>query len=91
MQGPNACPRNIQEEEIFAVDTTDLRYGLHTPVICHGLEGPLSDLNGKMGDLRSWEEKSEAFKVHFEDKELEPRTVKSENIRILFELPDEST
>ena len=91
VQGPNACPRNIQEEEIFAVDTTDLRYGLHTPVICHGLEGPLSDLNGKMGDLRSWEEKSEAFKVHFEDKELEPRTVKSENIRILFELPDEST
>lgn len=88
MQGPIADPRNAQEEETLTVDTSDLRFVLGTPVICHGLK-TLTHLNGKIGDLRSWDEANECFKVHFEDKKLVPCLVKDNFLRILFELPDE--
>ena len=53
-------------------------------------------LNGKIGDVqpwrdeeRSWVHEEKIYEVRFQDPDLEPCFVKPENIRILFELPDE--
>lgn len=84
-------PINEQEEvETFAVFTNgaSLFYKMDgTPVVCHGLKSA-THLNGKIGDLRSRDRLTGRYKVHFEDKNLEPRMIKRENIRILFELPE---
>ena len=54
--------------------------------------GILCHLNGKTGELRpSRDEASGLFVVHFEDKDLEPRPMKQEFIRILFDLPEEES
>ena len=91
VQGPVLNPRKVQEEETFTVATKDIRPDLGTPVICHGFGDSLSHLNGKIGDLRSWDEETDDlyYDIHFEEKDLEPRFVEPENIRIIFELPDE--
>jgi len=83
-----SSPRNVPEGETTTFATKDVIPIPGTPVICHGLE-KVSHLNGKLGDVRSWdEEKTDRYEVHFEDKGLKPCSVKSENVRILFELPD---
>ena len=88
VQGPIVTPRNIQDEITFTVASEDIYLTLGTPVVCHGLKFS-THLNGKIGDLRSWDEASGLFKVHFEDTDLEPCPVKQDFMRILFELPDE--
>ena len=85
----NHDPRNTNEEEPLTVATEDLIIIAGTPIVCHGL-GISSHLNGKIGDLRSWDEATDCHEVHFEDEHLEPRSVKPENIRIIFELPEEA-
>jgi len=86
VQGPIADPRNIQDEVTFAVDNTaDLGFGLGSPVICHGLK-KATHLNGKIGEIRSYDEDNECFKVHFEGGGLEPMRAKF--LRIVFELPE---
>ena len=89
IQGPIADPRNIQSEQMLTVASEDIILGHGTPVVCHGLK-KATHLNGKIGDIRSWDEASECFKVHFEDEGLEPCPVKDKFLRILFELPEES-
>lgn len=94
VQGPIAEPRNAQEEETFAVDTADLRYALGTPLICHGLKiagrpKKATHLNGKIGDLRGWDDETNCYEVHFEDKKVGTRLVNRKFLRILFELPNE--
>ena len=88
MQGPIAEPRCFQDEELYTVCVDDIIIKSGTPVICHGLEGTLAHLNGKIGDVRSYEEERDRYEVGFEDKNLQPRLVKQSNIRILFELPN---
>ena len=83
VQGPIATPRSIEDETEFTVASDSMRIASGTPVVCHGLNS-LPHLNGKIGDLRPGK-----YEVYFEDKELEPCTVPLDNIRILFELPDE--
>jgi len=60
---------------------------LGTPVIIEGMQHPNTHLNGKVGDLRSWDKESGCFTVQFEDKSLEPCSVHQEKVRTLFELP----
>jgi hypothetical protein len=69
------------------VDTNILRPCVGTPVMCHGLKNA-SHLNGKIGDVRSYDTATWRHGVHFEDKSIEPKCVKPENLRILFELPE---
>ena len=92
MQGPitDECSSNVQEERSLTVATEDIRFADGTPVTCHGLKDAMSHLNGKIGDVRSWVEKDNSYEIQFEDKSLaEPCFVKHENVRFLFELPDE--
>jgi hypothetical protein len=46
-------------------------------VICHG----------KVGDVGALQENTQ-FEVHFEDTSQKPASVKPENLRIAFELPN---
>ena len=64
--------------------------GIGCPVICHGLKNA-SYLNGKLGDVRSVATDSRGglrFGVYFEDISLKSATVKQENLRIVFDLPN---
>ena len=89
VQGPVTKPRKIKDEETMTVATADIKPVLGTPVVCHGLKD-LSFLNGKIGDLQArGEESDDSYKVHFEDKKILPAEVKLENLRIVFELPEE--
>ena len=93
LQGPiiDKLSRNVQEERLLTVAIKDIRFADGTPVICHGLKDAMSHLNGKIGDTRSWVEKDNSYEIQFEGKDLEMISVKHENVRILFELPDELT
>ncbi len=88
VQGPIEDPRNAKKEETFTVATADLDPDYGTPVICHGLEGNLSQFNGIIGDLRPGSEKSGIDVVYFEDKNLGHCSVQPANVRVLFDLPD---
>ena len=76
--------RFLQRE--FAVPSADIRVAAGTPVVVKGHKESAC-LNGKIGDVRAVDEAKECFIVHFEDKGLEPCSVKHEFLRILFELP----
>ena len=100
VQGPMSPEslNNADEHVTLTVATEDVRPQLGSPVVCHGLvEAPLNRLNGKIGDVRSRDKEVDSysslfscsFKVHFEDKDLEPCFLKPENLRILFGLPNE--
>jgi hypothetical protein len=58
-----------------------------TPVVCHGLKNKAAYLNGKIGDIRSFDETTGRYGVYFEDESIKPKSVKPRNLRILFELP----
>jgi hypothetical protein len=45
-------------------------------------------LNGEIGDIRSYDEKTGRYAVHFDDKTIPPKKVKPESVRILFDIPD---
>jgi hypothetical protein len=57
-----------------------------TPVICHGLKNTAAHLNGKIGDIRSFDETTGRYGVYFEDESIKPKSVKPRNLRIIFEL-----
>lgn len=72
--------------EFDAADVTIQPYG--TPVVIHGFKNKAAYLNGKIGDMRSFDATTGRYGVYFEDKSINPKGVKPENLRILFELPD---
>ena len=74
--------------ETFDVAVKDVRFELGTPVVCHRLKGSLGHLNDKIGELRSWDDESECFTVHFEENNLGPHSIKQDYLRIVFDLPD---
>mmetsp|Transcript_35790 Transcript_35790/g.86395 ORF Transcript_35790/g.86395 Transcript_35790/m.86395 type:complete len:505 (-) Transcript_35790:294-1808(-) len=88
IQGPVTEPRNIQEETEATVTSDDFSFLLGTPITCHGLDDS-PELNGRVGDLRAWDNETDSYRVHFEDNTLEPSWVKRRNLLICFELPDE--
>ena len=88
LQGPITKPRNLEGETVLTVNANHLLIvKMGTPSICKGLNKS-SHLNGKLGDVRSYDSASERYEVYFEDKSLKPVSVKRENLRIVFELPD---
>jgi hypothetical protein len=59
-----------------------------TPVICIGLKSSKgAQLNGMIGDVRKYNEETQRYEVHFEDKNLAPASVKMENLQVVFDLP----
>ena len=50
-----------------------------TPVICLGLERV--DIDGQLGDVRSWNNETKCYTVHWEDESLEPCEVHQSNVR----------
>ena len=102
--GPGSYPRALDEEEtvlkgpicnwekrygegqITKVAIDDIILKIGTPIVCRGLKNA-AHLNGKIGDVR--DSKAGRYVVRFEDKSLQPVSVKPINLRILFDLPDE--
>jgi hypothetical protein len=85
--GPVTEPRQADKEQILRVA------GLTVPklgcvVVCTGLVSS-PHLNGKLGDVRDGKLVGDGLQlsVHFEDAELKSAWIKSENLRIVFELP----
>jgi hypothetical protein len=72
--------------EVDAANVTIQPYG--TPVVIHGLKSKAAYLNGKIGDMRSFDATTRSYGIYFEDKSIKPKSVKPRNLRILFELPD---
>ena len=87
LQGPITKPRNSQNEQTLTVDPSQVIFGVGTPVVCHGLKTS-THLNGKIGDIRSWNKASGCWNVHFEDTSIETCLVSQKYLRILFELPE---
>jgi hypothetical protein len=89
VRGPVECPRIYSKEKVLKVTFHDnnVAFYIGNPVICHGLE-KATHLNGKIGDVRSWNVETQRYGVHFDDKSILPKSVKPENLRILFELPE---
>ena len=59
-----------------------------TPVVCHGLKSA-AHLNGKLGEVGSFNKSNGRQMMRFEDKSIDPVWVKVANLRIVFDLPDE--
>lgn len=90
VQGPVQTLRGTNTEYKIIVDADDIILPNEgVPVICHGLKGKASYLNGKIGDVRSYDESAMRYGVYFEDEDIPPKSVKLKNLRILFELPSE--
>jgi hypothetical protein len=88
LRGPIDVPE--EEMETLRVDPADVIFldDDGTPVVCHGLKNNAAYLNGKIGDARSFDETTGRYGVYFEDESIKPKSVKPQNLRILFELPD---
>ena len=82
LNGPLAAPlKNIPDSDIKSFQSKDVIPGPGTPVICY----KPGHKKGRVGEVRTREETGK-LKVQFADKSI--RTLKQENVRVLFELPD---
>ena len=88
VKGP-VSPRNITEEETLTVAANgcSIFYVENTPVLLFGLK-KVKHLNGKVGEIRSRNEMTGRYEVHFEDKNLKPHMILRDNFRIVFDLPE---
>jgi hypothetical protein len=87
LRGPIGVPE--EQMQTLRVDPTDVVLkNNETPVVCHGLKNNATYLNGKIGDIRSFDETTGRYGVYLEDESIKPKSVKPRNLRILFELPD---
>jgi hypothetical protein len=86
--GPITQPRNVEDERIYHIENHCIIPDKGCPVICHGLVSA-SHLNGELGEVRSINHNETGFRlgVQFEYKGAKSALVKTENLRIAFELP----
>ena len=80
-------PIDEPEHKQVTFKTDDYLPALGTPVIIKGVQHPNTHLNGKVGEIKSWDNDSCCLTVNFEDKSLEQCSVHENNVHILFELP----
>ncbi len=78
---------SLVPDNTIMVDSQEICPVNGTPVICQGLV-KASHLNGKVADVRFWDEQTGRCKIHFEEEGLKPCMVKPGNVRILFKLPN---
>ena len=72
----------------FSATGADLEFVRGTPAVCHRLTDSHTHLNGKLGELHDYDADTCQYTIHFEDETLYPITVKAENIRVVFDLPE---
>ena len=96
--GPITMPTRCQDQEEIRHVAIDLILPCPgCPVICHGLVTALTayglenaaHLNGKLGAVKSFRSGALQVVVHFENQSRMPAVVKTENLRIAFDLPSE--
>ena len=96
--GPITMPTRCQDQEEIRHVAIDLILPCPgCPVICHGLVTALTayglenaaHLNGKLGAVKSFRSGALQVVVHFENQSQMPAVVKTENLRIAFDLPSE--
>ena len=75
------------EEKTIAIDGAYMILP-GTPVVCRGLKSA-AHLNGKLGEVGSFNKSNGRQMMRFEDKSVDPVWVKVANLRIVFDLPDE--
>jgi len=80
-----SSPGDVPEGKTITFATKDVIHMKGTPVVCHGLI-KANYLNGKLGDIRQYDGKTDRYEVHFEDEGIKPCLVKPGNVSILFEL-----
>ena len=81
-------PKNFGDEKTFAVPNGDVYFSLGSIVMLHGLKKG-AHLNGEIGDIRNHCQLSGRWVVHLEGNTSKPVKVKQENLRIVFDLPDQ--
>jgi ribosomal protein L21E len=72
-------------ERLIKVKANDIIPSNATPVVCSGLKNA-TYFDGKIGDVRGFDEDAMRCKVHFEDKNILPKCVKPENLRTSLKL-----
>ncbi|KAL9186608.1 hypothetical protein ACHAXT_005846 [Thalassiosira profunda] len=85
VRGPISEPRSVDSESTISVPVDRVSHstackcgvGLGNPVVCRGLKHE-AHLNGKIGDVKSYDELSGCFYVQFEDSAIGLRLVKKE-------------
>ena len=77
--GPLIWSSTTTNNALF-LSSDDIIFALGTPVICHGLERV--DIDGQLGDVRSWNNETKCYTVHWEDESLEPCEVHQSNVRV---------
>lgn len=77
-------PTDSDAKKTLTVDSSDIIYTIGVPVTCHGLINA-SHLNGKEGEVRSFDEEKQRHEILFEDESLKPCLVKPTNLRISFD------
>lgn len=88
VRGPIAKPRKTNDEKTFRLNVIQILLPDHgVAVVCQGLQNA-QYLNGKVGDIRSFDDDSGRYEVYFDEKSIPAKRVKHENLRILFELPE---
>ena len=70
---------------VITVERDAVHFTPGTPVVCHGLEGDESHLNGKIGAVVEYGE--DEIYVSFEDSKLRATYVDRENLSVVFNLP----
>jgi len=78
-------PTDSNAKQTLTVESDDIIYTIGVPVTCHGLV-KASHLNGKEGEVRSFDEEKQRHEILFEDESLKPCLVKPTNLRISFDV-----
>ena len=71
------------EKKELTVDVEDLFFTVGTGVVCHDLVNA-SHLNGQAGEVRSFDEEKQRYRIFFEDVNLKACLVKPTNLRVQF-------
>jgi len=77
-------PTNSDAKQTLTVESDDIIYTIGVPVTIYGLV-KASHLNGKEGEVRSFDEEKQRHEILFEDESLKPCLVKPSNLRISFD------
>ena len=91
LKGPVACPRKVDEERTIATMSSNIIPQVGCPVVCCGLKDA-THLNGKIGDLKTHptcKDGTIRLMVTFEEENQKPVLVRPENLRVVFDLPEE--
>jgi hypothetical protein len=81
VRGPDEVAEEIMVTmRVDAIDVVLQPNG--APVVCHGLKNNAAYLNGKIGEIRSFDRTAMRYGVYFEDESIKPKSVKPRNLNL---------